>query len=91
MELKDIVKVIAQTYRDDAEREDLDTCGEVFNFYGYDSEELKNEIIYSLYHDFDDIIDENDFTVYDDGSVVLADGTDIPYRKLILEVRRYKF
>lgn len=47
MELKDIVKIIAETYREDAEREDLETCGEVFKFYDYEPNELKDEIIYS--------------------------------------------
>lgn len=89
MELKDIVKVIAETYRDDAERNELETCGEVFNFYDYDSKELKDEIIYSLDHDFKGM--DVDFVSCDDGSVVLSDGTDIPYRKLVSEIRKYTF
>lgn len=89
MELKDIVKIIAETYREDAEREDLETCGEVFKFYGYEPDDLKDEIIYSLDHDFKGM--DVDFTSYDDGSVVLDDGTDIPYRKLVSEIRKYTF
>lgn len=89
MELKDIVKVIAETYREDAAREDLETCGEVFNLYSYEPKELKDEIIYSLEHDFQGM--DVDFTSYDDGSIVLDDGTDIPYRKLVSEIRKYTF
>ena len=90
MTLQDIVKVIAETYRKDAEDNECKTCKEVFEFYGYDSSELKEEIMYSLGHDFDDCC--VDFTYYDDdGSVVLNDGTDIPYRKLISEIRKYTF
>lgn len=89
MTLQDIVKVIAETYRKDAEDNECETCKEVFEFYGYDSAELKEEIMYSLMHDFDDSY--VDFTYYDDGSVVLNDGTDIPYRKLISEIRKYTF
>lgn len=89
MTLQDIVKVIAETYRKDAERNECETCKEVFEFYDYDSAELKEEIIYSLEHEFDDY--NVDFTYYDDGSVVLNDGTDISYRKLVSEIRKYKF
>lgn len=89
MTLQDIVKVIAETYREDAEYNDCETCEEVFEFYGYDSAELKDEIMYSLEHDFDGY--DADFTYYDDGSVVLNDGTDISYRKLISKIRKYKF
>ena len=90
MTLADIVKVIAETYREDAERNDLDTCRDVFNLYSYDSDEVKEEIYYSLVHDFNNIPNV-DFTFYDDCSIVLNDGTDIPYRKLISEIRKYKF
>ena len=90
MTLQDIVKVIAETYRKDAEDNECKTCKEVFEFYDYDSSELKEEIMYSLGHDFDDC--SVDFTYYDDdGSIVLDDGTDIPYRKLISEIRKYRF
>ena len=90
MTLQDIVKVIAETYRKDAEDNECETCKEVFEFYGYDSSELKEEIMYSLGHDFD--ASYVDFTYYDDdGSIVLNDGTDIPYRKLISEIRKYTF
>ena len=90
MTLQDIVKVIAETYRKDAEDNECKTCKEVFEFYDYDSSELKEEIMYSLGHDFDDC--SVDFTYYDDdGSIVLNDGTDIPYRKLISEIRKYRF
>lgn len=90
MELKDIVKVIAETYRDDAERNEYVTCGEVFDFYGYDTEDLKEEIYYSLAHDFEGI-ENKGFEFFDDCSIVLHGGTDISYRKLVSAIRRYKF
>ena len=90
MELQDIVKTIAETYREDAERLDCETCGEVFDVYDYTSAELKEEIYYSLEHDFEGI-EGKDFEYFDDCSIVLHDSTEVSYRKLVSAIRRYKF
>lgn len=89
MTQEDIVKFIAETYRKDAEENECETCKEVFEFYGYDSAELKEEIMYSLSHEFKG--SDVNFTCCDDGSVVFDDGTDISYRKLVSEIRKYRF
>lgn len=45
MTLQDIVRVIAETYRKDAEDNKCETCKEVFEFYGYNSAELKKRLL----------------------------------------------
>lgn len=88
LQFEEIIKRIAETYREDAERLNCDTCGEVFDCYGYSTNELKEEIIYSYAYDFEP---EEEFKNYDDGSITLDNGEDISYKKVVANLRRYRF
>lgn len=83
---EEFIKRIAEEYREDAERLNCDTAGEVFNSYWYDTQELKDNVIFGL----QELQTEFDFIYYDDGSVLL-NGEDISFRKIASALRKYKF
>jgi hypothetical protein len=83
----EVVARIAETYREDAEEHNCDNCDEVFTTYHYDSEDIKDEIIYSYEHDFT----EGEMEWYeDDCSVICADG-EFTYRQIVKAVKKYAF
>lgn len=87
MTFEEIVKQISETYREDAERLNEETAGDVFKNYGYDSDELKEEIYYSLSHDFT----SSELRFYDNCDITLNSGEEITYRKLITAILKYQF
>jgi hypothetical protein len=87
LSFQEITKKIAETYREDAERLECDNCDEVFDCYGYDNSDIKEEILYSFQTEFTS--DELEY-YEDDLSFECNDGF-MTYRKLLKAIKSYNF
>ena len=91
---EEFIKRIAETYREDAERLDCKTLNEVFSNYDYSSDDLREEVRYSLCREREELFPElkyfENFELFDDCSILLY-GEEISYRKIVSALRKYKF
>lgn len=95
---EEFIKRIAETCREDAERLNCKTAGEVFSVYGYETNDLKEELHHIFRKEMKELFPElycseggwGDFEFYDDCSIVLY-GEEISYRKIAGALKKYRF
>lgn len=82
------VKVFCEAHREYLKMyEDIETMNDLIELWGWDSKELKDEILYELYHNKETV----DIDITDDCEIIEKDGTIHSYRSLVKAIRSYKF
>ena len=82
------VRVFGEANRVFAEMyEDIETVGDLIELWGWNSRELKEEILHELYRS-KELVDVN---ITDDGEIEDEDGTLNSYRALAKAIKNYKF
>lgn len=95
----EIVKKIAEQYREEAKEHECATIGEYWRDVGdYETEDVRGEIYYCLTHyfpqaDFFDFDRKNGIWVHDDGSFEFWNGIEceyVPFRKISSAIRKFE-